>query len=235
MLKLTKTDSTALPTETEPDASFGAVLRLRDLRTGPLFLLRPRSFFSRMAKEGGYRAPALYALAWLFVSVVAEVAVSYLRPVRLPVSPAVQIGWIVVGPFLLLLIGFILAGILYGIWRLMGSEETYQTAFRCWAFLAPVSVIGSVLSVAPYLNLTSYFLSLALLAVASIEVHRIPPRRAWTVWGLIAAVSAAWVVSVMLRPPVSPPLPRLSENAPATEEMRDAAEELSDELGPDTP
>ncbi len=175
----------------------------------------PGGLFSDLAKTGGYGTPALYALFWLFLSGVVELAVARFRPPSLRFSIGVETLWLFLGPLLLLAVGFLVSGLFFVIWHLMGSRENYQTAFRCWAVTTPVAVASAALGVVPFLNLLGFLYGIFLLVVASQRVHGISARRSWTVWGSLGGlVLALLAVSLVFRG--RPPLPAMDET-PAAE------------------
>src|SRR5687768_8741434 len=88
----------------------------------------PRSFFRGMEKQGGYLAPVLYLLSWSAVSGVIGFLVSLTRPAPAVGGRGVQIAAVFMGPLLVVLFGFLVAGVLFVIWHLMGSKEDYQAA-----------------------------------------------------------------------------------------------------------
>jgi hypothetical protein len=140
----------------------------------------PGGFFSGMDKTSGYVTPMLYALAWLFLSM----AVTIFSSTVLGKSQPMPAGGVMVLLFLL--------------WRLMGSHETYQTAFRCWAFLTPLSVASALLSPVPYLPLLVFAYGVYLLVVASQKAHGLPAVRSWVVWGLLGGAFLLFVFMATL-------------------------------------
>jgi hypothetical protein len=152
-----------------------------------LLLKTPYAFFARMAKSGGYAVPIFYAVVWSFVTGVLELIVSLIRPQPFRMAPAAEAIWILFGPWVVLLIGFVLSGILFAIWNIMGSRENYQTAFRCWAFTTPLSAVGAVLGLVRYLNIGVLAYGFFLVFVASVVVHGIPRKKAAVVWSALCA------------------------------------------------
>jgi len=154
----------------------------------------PKQFFSALAKEGGYATPILYALFWLYVSTVLELIIGRLRtsPVRL--GWTAEIVWLVFGPFILLGMGFLVSAVLFVLWHLMGSKENYATAFRCWAVISPLAVLGAVLGLVPFLNALAFLYGVFLLIIASMETHKISPKKAWAVFG---AIGVAFVILIL--------------------------------------
>jgi glucan phosphoethanolaminetransferase (alkaline phosphatase superfamily) len=84
---------------------------------------------------------------------------------------------------------FIGAAILFVIWKLMGSQESFETAFRCAAYMSAISPITAVLGVIPWIGaVLGMLLSLYYVVMASVEVHGIPAKKAWIVFGSIIAL-----------------------------------------------
>jgi len=73
----------------------------------------------------------------------------------------------------------------------MGSQEDYETAYRCGAYLMALAPITSLINVIPY---AGAIISLAIctfyLVMASVYVHKIPAQKAWLVFGIIALIFA---------------------------------------------
>jgi hypothetical protein len=158
----------------------------------------PRRFFASLAKTGGYGTPVAYALFWIFLSAVVELAAGRVRPQPIRFGWGIEVGWLIAGPFILVGLGFIVSGVLFLIWHLMGSKENYETAFRCWAFTTPTAVAGSLLGIVPFLNTVALLYGLYLLVIASIETHRVPAKRAWIVWSCVGLLLVAMVIASLV-------------------------------------
>lgn len=152
-----------------------------------LLFKSPRRFFSSMEKSGGYGTPVLFALFWFFTATLLELIISHLRPQPVQFGWAVELVWLLAGPALFLGMGFVAAAIFFVIWHLMGSQQNYQTAFRCWAFTTPLAVVSAILGIVPYLNVLGLLFGIYLLVIASVETHGIAAKRSWKVWGSICA------------------------------------------------
>ncbi len=152
-----------------------------------LLFKAPRRFFANMAKSGGYGTPVLFSLFWFFTATLLELIISHLRPQPVQFGWAVELVWLIVGPGIFLASGFVAAAIFFVVWHLMGSQQNYQTAFRCWAFTSPLAVVSAILGIVPYLNLLGLFFGTYLLVIASMETHGLTAKRSWTVWGSICA------------------------------------------------
>jgi hypothetical protein len=62
------------------------------------------------------------------------------------------LAFIVIAPIATALFSFVSGAILYIIWKLMGSQEPFETAFRCGAYAAAISPLTTLLGVIPYLG-----------------------------------------------------------------------------------
>ncbi len=96
---------------------------------------------------------------------------------------------IILLPLVIGIFGFVGAAILFIIWKIMGSQEPYETAYRCAAYISALTPITSLIGLIPYIGgaigiaLATYFI-----VIASIEVHKIPSQKAWLVFGIIGAI-----------------------------------------------
>ncbi len=148
---------------------------------------QPATFFREMPKTGGYVEPLIFMVVIGVVSGLIQAILSLLH-VNIVGGAMVGIAAVIVMPVVILIGGFIAAGIAFAIWKIMGSQENYETAYRCCAYAAAVSPITTVLGVIPYLgSAIGIIIGTYYLVVASVEVHHIPEKKAWTVFGAIAA------------------------------------------------
>lgn len=155
----------------------------RERRASMSRLRSPRAFFREMPVSGGYLEPALRAYGWLLAASSIDLAMS--GPARAGWSA--EIFWTLTGPAFLLGAGFAGAGLLWCVWRAMGSSLAYEASFRCWAALSPLSVLSALFGSIPVVNAALFAVSIGLLAVASEEAHRLPRFRSWAVFGGIGA------------------------------------------------
>ncbi|MDP2278720.1 MAG: YIP1 family protein [Nitrospirota bacterium] len=156
-------------------------------------ITNPSGFYRDMPKTGGFQHPVIFLIAMMVVSMV----IGYIGSLaHLGISPmgggmmgAGALAGIIIAPIIGLIFSFIAAGILFVIWKVMGSQENYETAYRCAAYSSGIIPVTSVLGFIPYLGSVAVLLwGFYLLIAASIEVHKIKSSLAWTVWGIIAAL-----------------------------------------------
>ncbi|MEI7881719.1 MAG: YIP1 family protein [bacterium] len=148
-------------------------------------ILNPAEFYRGMPKVGGFGDPLVFAVV---LGVVTGIVQAILGLVHL--SP-VGLSAIIIMPIGVLIGGFIGAAIVFVIWKLMGSSESYETAYRCGAYAMAVQPILAVAGLIPVVgSLVGLAWMTFLLVQASVEVHKIPAKKAWLVFGIIAAVFA---------------------------------------------
>jgi hypothetical protein len=150
----------------------------------------PAGFYQSMPKSGGLIEPLIFMVV---LAVVAGVLSAVLSLFGFGMA-GVMVGGlmaVILVPILVVIFGFIGAAIAYVIWKLMGSEENFETAFRCIAYTAAIAPITAVLSLIPYLgSLVSALWPMVLLALASIHVHRRSEQMSWVIFGIIGVIFA---------------------------------------------
>ncbi|MGE5238263.1 MAG: hypothetical protein ACM3ON_05620, partial [Chloroflexota bacterium] len=76
--------------------------------------------------------------------------------------------------------------ILYGIWKLLGSQQSFETSYRCSAYISALTPVTTILGIIPYAGVViSVVLVTYFTVIASILVHDIPAGKAWLVFGII--------------------------------------------------
>jgi hypothetical protein len=157
-------------------------------KTAMSVLTSPSSFFRGMPKTGGFFEPLIFMVIMGVISGLIQTIFSIIS-LNVSGGMAMGVGSIILVPIVIAVGGFIGAAILFGIWMLLGSKESYETAYRCGAYLSVLMPIITVLGLIPYLGsavgiaLYAYFL-----VIASVEVHNVPSQKAWLVFGIIGAI-----------------------------------------------
>ena len=151
-------------------------------KTAMTVLTSPSVFFRGMPKTGGFVEPLIFMV---IMGVIGGLIQTVFSLFSLHI-----VGWsIILVPIVIAIGGFIGAAILFVIWKLLGSQESYETAYRCGAYISVLTTIAAVLGLIPYIGsamgiiLITYFL-----VIASVEVHKIPSQKAWLVFGIIGAI-----------------------------------------------
>jgi hypothetical protein len=148
----------------------------------------PAAFFRGMQKSGGFIEPLVFMVVMGLVSGIIQAVLSILH-LNMVGGVAAGVASIIILPVAIAIFGFVSAGISFVIWKIMGSQESYETAYRCVAYAGAISPITTLLGIVPYLgSALGILIGTYFIVIASVEVHRIPQKKAWTVFGIIAAV-----------------------------------------------
>ena len=157
----------------------------------------PAGFFRTMPRTGGYVEPATFIVA---TSIATSIVGSLLWLVGSFESSAHAMSFLVwafvISPIVSVVGAFVWGGIFFAIWRALGSEEPYETAFRCGAYMTAITPIVVVLN---YFSVIGTLIALGwgfgLSVIASSEVHGIPRPKARIAFGILFAVFALLSIS----------------------------------------
>lgn len=158
-------------------------------------ITHPAAFFRAMPTEGGFANPLIFLLVSAFVSGLVQAVLTLVGLEHGMMGYAAP----VVGPIVSGIFGFLVAGVLFLIWKIMGSQASYETAYRCMAYGAAIMPLMQLLNIVPYMGLV---LALAwqtyILIVASVQVHKISQMAATAVFGIIALLFAGMGISAQI-------------------------------------
>lgn len=147
----------------------------------------PAAYFQNMPKTGGLVEPLIFVVAIAVVTGVLATALSFFGSAAGML--AFGLASIIFFPIGAVIGAFIGAGILFVIWKLMGSEQNYEVSFRCLASIMAIYPITTVLSVLPYIGgIASVVWGTYLLIEASVAVHGRDRKTSQLVFGIIGAV-----------------------------------------------
>ena len=88
-----------------------------------------------MPKSGGFVEPLVFMVSMGVVSGVIQ-SVLALVGLSFAASFAMAIASIIIVPIMTGIFGFVGGAILFVIWKIMGSEQSFETAYRCGAYAA---------------------------------------------------------------------------------------------------
>jgi Uncharacterized protein conserved in archaea len=151
-------------------------------------IVTPAGFFRTMPKTGGLIDPLLYVVMTSLLGVVlsaVESSVSHGAGVH---DLGMLAIWLVTVPLIAAILSFFVAAICFAIWTFTGSSESYETSYRCLAYMQILFPITILLSIVPYLGLLGIAWWLYLMVIATREVHKTPIQPALLVYGIIAAL-----------------------------------------------
>ena len=157
-------------------------------KTAMSVLTSPSSFFREMPKTGGFVEPLIFMVIMGVISGLIQTIFSIIS-LNVAGGMAMGVASIILVPIFAAIFGFVGAAILFIIWKLLGSQESYETAYRCGAYISVLMPIITVLGIIPYLgSAVGIALYVYFLVIASVEVHKIPSQKAWLVFGIIGAI-----------------------------------------------
>ena len=151
----------------------------------------PAGFYRAMPTEGGYLNPMIFIAV---MAVASGVLMAVLSVVGLGVGGSMMGGsglmMIIMLPIGAAIGSFIVAGLLFIVWKLMGSTKNYETAYRCIAYATAIMPFTMLLSIIPYLGTIAKNLwGSYLLYIASTEVHSIKQQTAKIVFAALAVLT----------------------------------------------
>lgn len=158
------------------------------LDTASRMIKNPAGFYRNMPRQGGYAPPLIFIVVMAITTGILVAILSLFGAGRLG-GMAAGFTSIFIMPVAMIIGCFIAAAILYIIWKLLGSTQNYETAFRCQAFASSVFPVTAALSLIPYLGTAiAVIWGIWLVINASIEVHGIGKQKAMWVFGILGAL-----------------------------------------------
>ena len=155
----------------------------------------PATFYRGMSKTGGYGEPLIFAIVMAAITglILAIYSMFFSSAALGGVTGFLAIFIMPIGAVIGCFIG---GAIMYVIWKLMGSSESYEVAVRCVAHTFVVLPVIALVSFIPYLaGIAKTLWSVFLLYTASLEVHKLKQEIAKIVFGILAAIFVLWGVS----------------------------------------
>ncbi len=148
-------------------------------------LLEPAAFYRGMAKTGGYTEPLIYVVVMGFAAgVLATLTSIFGGGVRFGAGSGFFAMFLL--PIVAVISSFISGTIMFVIWKLMGSNQAYETAWRCVAYSMAMFPVMMILQWIPYLGSVAGVIIIVWLMInASTEVHGIERKRAQLVLGVL--------------------------------------------------
>ncbi len=148
----------------------------------------PVGFYQSMPRGGGYVEPFLFAVVMGVIGGLIQ-AVFSIFGIGFSGTVLLALASIVLVPVMVAVFGFVGAAILFGIWKLLGSREPFETAYRCGAFATAVTPVTTVLGIIPYIGpILGVVWMTYLMIIASIQVHQIKPKAALIVFGVLGGL-----------------------------------------------
>ena len=149
---------------------------------------KPVGFYQRMPHTGGYVEPMIF-LVVMAAAAGLIVTVFSLFSTGLAGMMAFGIAAVIILPIAAVISSFIGAGIMFVIWKLLGSDKNFDTAYRCVAYASAIYPVMAVLGIIPYIgSIVGIAWGMYLMVIASIEVHGIEAKKAYIAFGIFGAI-----------------------------------------------
>lgn len=148
-------------------------------------LTGPAVFYRSMSTSGGYAEPAIFvavmgAAMGLLISLFSLFGASAIG------SMAVGLGAVIIMPIFAVIGSFIAALVMFVIWKLMGSEQNYEGAYRSVAYSTSLYPVMAVVGLIPYLGtIIGVVWGAYLMFTATTEVHKIARQKAKIVFAVL--------------------------------------------------
>lgn len=160
-------------------------------------ITNPIGFYQEMPVEGGYAQPLIFvvvmaAITGLLISIYSLIGWG----AGGMFAGGMALGAIIMFPIMGVIGSFIGAAIMFVIWKLMGSEKNYETAYRCVAYSFVTMPVTMFLSFIPYFSsIIKALWSAFLMYAASVGAQGLKAQTAKIVFGILAAILVIYSVS----------------------------------------
>ena len=149
----------------------------------------PKGFYQSMPKSGGFEAPILFVVLMALAAAAVTFFWSILHMGPMSGLGVAAVSFFIVYPLGLLVACFMLGGVAFGIWRLMGSDLPYEVSFRCVSFSTAIVPVLAVMSLVPFVaTVVQPLWACYLMYLASTQVHGRSDDSSQLVFGVIALV-----------------------------------------------
>ena len=111
-------------------------------------ITNPVGFYQSMPRSGGYVEPLLFAVIMGVIGGVLQAVLSIFG-IGFTGSILMALAGIILGPIMIAIFGFVGAAVLFVVWRLLGSQESFEVAYRCGAYVTAVTPVRTVLNIIP--------------------------------------------------------------------------------------
>jgi len=158
-------------------------------------ITHPTEFYREMQKSGGFMEPLAFVVVMGCIAGLIQTFFNFILYFS-AMNFTTKVMSLIMLPIFAAIGSFVGAAVLFVIWKLMGSRESYETSYRCAAYLSVIAPITTIIGLIPYLGtVIGMMIGLFFIVVASVEVHVIPAKKAWLVFGIITAVLCAGSLS----------------------------------------
>ena len=158
------------------------------VETAKQILTQPKQFYQQMPNSGGYTNPLIFVVVMGLATGVLGAVFSLFTQSHWG-SMSFGLISIIVMPIVAVIGCFISSAIMFVIWKLMGSSESFETAFRCVAHTAVIFPLAPILGLIPYLGTIATNAWLVwMMILASVAVHKLDQNKTYIVIGILGAL-----------------------------------------------
>ncbi len=151
-------------------------------------LTAPRDFYRHMPKSGGFLEPILFMIVMAAVGAIILITFGFLGLGALSAF-GIGIGSLIFMPIMAVIGSFIGAGGMFVIWKLMGTQESFEVAYRCVAYASAIYPVVALIGLVPYIgSIVGVAWGMYLLFLATKEVHQLNEKRASMVFGILGVL-----------------------------------------------
>ena len=151
----------------------------------------PVGFYRGMERTGGFANPIIFLVV---MSVLMGVVTALFSMFAFGLVGIAGAGFsaIFIMPIFTLIGSFIGSAFMFVIWKLMGSEQSYETSYRCVAYASAIYPLTPFFGLIPYLgSAIAVIWGFYLMIIASSEVHALNRRTAYIVFGILGIIVVA--------------------------------------------
>ena len=149
-------------------------------------ITNPVDFYRGMTKTGGLGDPIIFTLVMAVGGAILLAFISLFGMGSIGGAMAVGFGGIILMPIMAFIFSFIGAGILFVIWKLLGSQESFEVSYRCVAYASAIYPITALAGLIPYLGtIIGIAWMMYLMIIASIEIHQMVEKSAYIVFCIL--------------------------------------------------
>ena len=158
------------------------------VETATRVVTQPRQYYLGMPGTGGFTDPLIFVAVMGFVAGLIGAFLSLFSSGHVA-GMSFGLVSIITMPIIAIVGCFISGMIMFAVWRLMGSTEDYETAFRCVAFSMVVFPAFPILGLVPYLGtIAADVWWIWLMILASIGTHKLDKQKSMIALGVLGVV-----------------------------------------------
>lgn len=148
-------------------------------------LTNPTHFYRHMPIAGGYSEPVIFVAVMTLAMAIIGAILTLFGAGQIG-AVQINVTSIILMPIMAVLGSFIGAAILFFIWKLMGSDRSYETSYRCLAYATAIYPVVAVIGIIPYLaSIIGVAWFAYLMIEASVLVHNRERKTATLTFAII--------------------------------------------------